>query len=98
MTGNVPRATARLPDGTTLEVTDLSVVITRPEIEDDFTAIVTDSDLRDAGERVLAEFSSAVGKAMITLTAEERAKTAPHQHRPELRGDGLPRKRGKGKR
>ena len=38
------------------------------------------------------------GQAFLDLTAPEHRKKAPHQHRPELRGNGTPRKRGKGKR
>lgn len=38
------------------------------------------------------------GEAFMSLSEPEHRKKAPHQFRPELRGNGTPRKRGKGKR
>jgi hypothetical protein len=40
---------------------------------------------------------SAIKNVVVELTAEARKNTAPHPHRADLRGSGVPRKRGKGK-
>ena len=36
-------------------------------------------------------------QVVLDLTGPARRKKAPHQYRPDLRGSGMPRKRGKGK-
>lgn len=52
---------------------------------------------RKAGNEIFQSIARIAGELTVTLTAEARRNVAPHPHRPDLRGNGMPRKRGKGK-
>lgn len=45
---------------------------------------------------LFGEIKQTFRDAFHALTAQARANNAPHKHRPDLRGNGTPRKRGKG--
>lgn len=45
---------------------------------------------------ILSKLHSSVRGIMKEFTQHATTMKAPHQHRPELRGSGIPRKRGKG--
>lgn len=46
---------------------------------------------------ILSNIKAAVRGTMQEFTRHAKTMKAPHQHRPELRGSGVPRKRGKGR-
>jgi hypothetical protein len=46
---------------------------------------------------ILSNIKAAVRGTMQEFTRHAKKMKAPHQHRPELRGSGIPRKRGKGR-
>ena len=63
-------------------------------------AAATDPHLdspRDTFKSILGNIQSRFREAIGAFTAEARKNNAPHQYRPELRGSGVPRKRGKGR-
>lgn len=46
---------------------------------------------------IMSKLRSSVQGLMHEFTKHAKTMKAPHQHRPELRGSGVPRKRGKGR-
>lgn len=45
---------------------------------------------------LFGEIQQTFRDTFLALTAQARANNAPHRFRPDLRGNGTPRKRGKG--
>lgn len=58
---------------------------------------VVERNLPIRGEAMLNVIKGTFRAAILSFTSEARRNKAPHPHRPDLRGSGVPRKRGKGK-
>lgn len=56
-------------------------------------------DLKNAKIRLagmLGEIKESFSQALLAFRKEAHKNSSPHPHRPDLRGSGMPRKRGKG--
>lgn len=98
MTGNKRTAIARLPDGTEVEVSDVSLEIRNKSVDEIDTDELLANNIKVQGSITLGAIHTAYRDAFRALTGEARRNAAPHKFRPDLRGSGMPRKRGKGKR
>lgn len=85
------------PVGTVEEIVSNVETGERTEVVDLDLVKVVENNIAVCGATTLNAIRGAFTQAFFELTGPARRAKAPHQYRSDLLGNGMPRKRGKGK-